>query len=226
LPRIAARTASVRICKPFLASFFAVHLPSQGSKLMADTFETAAREAGGAKSTFLRLIRPSASKSNSETAVLRAEIDGFRLALSIVQDALREERCDKEHWRDEAKRLRQLLAGTQPAIINVPQPKTAPEAVQALALAPTVEPEQALALAPTVEPEQANSPKTEMVLATHSAPSALHQWWERLRSSGKALPGSGNETVIIAGVSRKSWRLRSHALSGWCCSVCRGLFGR
>src|SRR5262245_53345941 len=132
---------------------------------MADTFETAAREANGAKSTFLRLIRPSASRSNPETAVLRAEIDGFRLALSIVQEALREERCDKEHWRDEAKRLRQLLAGhvTEPAIIDVAQPKTAPKIVPALAPAPTVAPEQALAPAPTVEPEQVNSPTSEAV---------------------------------------------------------------
>jgi len=117
---------------------------------MADTFETAAREPGGAKSTILRLIRPSANTSNPETAALRAEIEGIRLALSIAQDALREERCDKEHWRDEAKRLRQLLAGheTKPAIINVPEPKAGPEAVLALALAPTVEPEQRTARTP------------------------------------------------------------------------------
>src|SRR5262245_60121741 len=96
---------------------------------------------------------------------------------TLLLRASRYERCDKEHWRDEAKRLGQLLAGreTELAIINVPQPKTAHEAVQALALAPTV------------EPEQKNSPNSEMVLATHSAPSAPHQWWERLRSSGKAL---------------------------------------
>ena len=95
---------------------------------MADTFEPAAREPGGAKSTILRLIRPSANTSNPETAALRAEIEGFRLALSIAQDALREERCDKEHWRDEAKCLRQLLAGHEmkPAIINVPEPKAGP----------------------------------------------------------------------------------------------------
>ena len=67
---------------------------------MADTFETAAREPGGAKSTILRLIRPSANTSNSETAALRAEIEGFRLALSIAQDALREERCDSLKCND------------------------------------------------------------------------------------------------------------------------------
>jgi hypothetical protein len=144
---------------------------------MADTFETTGLEAGGAKSTILRLIRPSASTSNSGTAVLRAEIEGFRLALSIAQDALREERCDKEHWRDEAKRLRQLLSGheTKPAIITVPEPKAVPEAIEALALAPPV------------EPEQENSPNSEMAPATHSVPPAPHPWWWRLRSSGKAL---------------------------------------
>ena len=137
---------------------------------MADTFETAAREAGGAKSTILRLIRPSANTSNPETATLRAQIEGFRLALSIAQDALREERCDKEHWRDEAKRLRQLLAGpeTKPAIINVPEPKAVPEAVEALALAPAV------------EPEQENSSNFEMAPATHSTPPAPDGWWSRL----------------------------------------------
>ena len=137
---------------------------------MADTFETAAREPGGAKSTILRLIRPSTNTSNPEMAALRAEIEGFRLALSIAQDALREERCDKEHWRDEAKCLRQLLAGheTKPAIINVPEPKAGPEAVLALALTPTV------------EPEQENSPDSEMAPANHSAPPAPHRWWERL----------------------------------------------
>ena len=41
---------------------------------MADTFETAAREPGGAKSTILRLIRPSANTSNPETAALRAGV--------------------------------------------------------------------------------------------------------------------------------------------------------
>jgi len=146
---------------------------------MADTFENAAREASGAKSTILRLIRPSANSSNSETAALRGEMEGFRLALSIAQDALREERCDKEHWRDEAKRLRQLLAGpeTKPAIINIPEPKAAPEAVPALALLPTV------------EPEQENSPNSEMAPATPApaAPPSPYQWWVRLKSSGKAL---------------------------------------
>jgi hypothetical protein len=49
----------------------------------------------------LRLIRP-VPTSSPETATLRAEIEGLRLALSIAQDALREERADKQHWRDEA----------------------------------------------------------------------------------------------------------------------------
>ena len=144
---------------------------------MADTFETAAREPGGAKSTILRLIRPSASTSNPETAALRAEIEGFRLALSIVQDALREERCDKEHWRDEAKNLRQLLSGHEmkPAIINVPEPKALPEA------------NEALSLAPAVKSEHENSPNSDMAPETDSIPPAPQPWWWRLRSSGKAL---------------------------------------
>ena len=67
-----------------------------------DTSATATRETGGTKS-ILRLIR-STPASNPETGALRAEVEGLRLALSIVQEALREERSDKEHWRDEAKR--------------------------------------------------------------------------------------------------------------------------
>ena len=51
----------------------------------------------------LQLIRHSASASNPETAALRAEVEGLRLALSLAQEALREERADKEHWRDQAK---------------------------------------------------------------------------------------------------------------------------
>jgi hypothetical protein len=57
---------------------------------MADTLGSATREVGVAKSTILRLIRPSAPASNSETAALRAECEGLRLALSLTQEALRE----------------------------------------------------------------------------------------------------------------------------------------
>jgi hypothetical protein len=79
---------------------------------MADILETARRgEAGGTKS-ILRLIR--SSPANPETASLRAEVDGLRLALSIAQDALCEERADKQHWRDEAKHLRELLTEHKP----------------------------------------------------------------------------------------------------------------
>ena len=89
---------------------------------MADTSATAKRETGGTKS-ILRLIR-STPASNPETGALRAEVEGLRLALSIAQEALREERSDKEHWRDEAKQLRQLLSGQkpEPKIINVAAP--------------------------------------------------------------------------------------------------------
>src|SRR5262245_64597584 len=104
---------------------------------MADTLEPAARETGVARSTILRLIRP-VPTSSPETATLRAEAEGLRLALSIAQDALREERADKEHWRDEAKHLRQLLAGDKPEAEITP----APEAVtDAPALAPSADAE-------------------------------------------------------------------------------------
>ena len=58
----------------------------------------------------LRLIRPSGPANNPEMVALRAECEGLQLALSLAQEALREERSDEEHWRDEAKHLRELLA--------------------------------------------------------------------------------------------------------------------
>jgi hypothetical protein len=128
---------------------------------MADTLEPAARETGVAKSTILRLIRP-VPTSSPETATLRAEIEGLRLALSIAQDALREERADKQHWRDEAKHLRQLLARHKPeAEITL-----APEAV-------TDAP--ALAAAADAEPE---CPNTEMGAADSAG--GRYRWWGRL----------------------------------------------
>jgi hypothetical protein len=96
---------------------------------MADTtLGSAGREVGVGKSAILRLIRPSAPASNPETAALRAECEGLRLALSLAQEALREERSDKEHWRDEAKHLRQLLGG----------PKREPEIILAAPPEPTI----------------------------------------------------------------------------------------
>jgi hypothetical protein len=127
---------------------------------MADTLEPAARETGVAKSTILRLIRP-VPTSSPETATLRAEIEGLRLALSIAQDALREERADKQHWRDEAKHLRQLLAGHKPeAEITL-----AAEAVTAPALAPAAD----------AEPD---CPNTEMGAADSAG--RRYRWWGRL----------------------------------------------
>jgi hypothetical protein len=130
---------------------------------MADTSATTARETGGTKS-ILRLLR-STPAINPETAALRAEVEGLRLALSIAQDALHEERSDKEHWRDEAKHLRQLFAGQKPdtKIINVAAPE-APQAVEAPALAPALE----------TEPEKH---PTEMI---YSAAPAPQRWWGRL----------------------------------------------
>ena len=128
---------------------------------MADTLEPTARETGVAKSTILRLIRP-VPTSSPETATLRAEVEGLRLALSIAQDALREERADKQHWRDEAKHLRQLLAGHKPeAEITL-----APEAVT-----------DAPALAPAADAEP-DSPGTEMGAAESAG--RRYRWWGRL----------------------------------------------
>jgi hypothetical protein len=132
---------------------------------MADTLETTA--AGGAKSTILRLIRPSTPAINPETAALRAEVEGLRLALSIAQEALREERSDKEHWRDEAKQLRQLLTPKKPE----PQITLAPEDVTSqVAEAPTLVPAETEP-ADRVSPEMATKP---------SAESTPFRWWGRL----------------------------------------------
>jgi hypothetical protein len=136
---------------------------------MADTSETAAREIGATKS-ILRLMRPSTPTSNPETAALRAEVEGLRLALSIAQEALREGRSDKEHWRDEAKHLRQLFAGRkpEPKTIDVPAPEVAPPVVEAPALAPiTAEIAQEDRISPEVAP-------------AHSAAPAPFRWWGRL----------------------------------------------
>jgi hypothetical protein len=129
---------------------------------MADTLEPAARETGVAKSTILRLIRPVPTTSSPETATLRAEVEGLRLALSIAQDALREERADKQHWRDEAKHLRQLLAAHKPqAEITL-----APEAVT-----------DAPALAPVADSEP-DCPSTEIGAAESAG--RRYRWWGRL----------------------------------------------
>src|SRR5215831_13553687 len=91
-----------------------------------------------------------------ETAALRAEVEGLRLALSLAQESLREERADKEHWRDEAKQLRGLFAASrrEPEVILaaeiVPPAARNPEpdvVVEAPALAPTGE----------VEPQRPNN---------------------------------------------------------------------
>jgi hypothetical protein len=135
---------------------------------MADTSTTATRETGGAKS-ILRLIR-STPASNPETAALRAEVEGLRLALSIAQEALREERSDKEHWRDEAKHLRQLFAGhnPEPKTIDVPGPEVAPPVVEAPALASNA-----------AETAQEDRMSPEMA-AAHSTAPAPFRWWGRL----------------------------------------------
>jgi hypothetical protein len=118
----------------------------------------------------LRLIRPSAPVSNPETAALRAEVEGLRLALSLAQESLREERVDKEHWRDEAKHLRELLAASKrepevilatPEIVT-PEPTPEPNVVEAPALSPVAEAE------PDLAPAQS------------AAPAPRFRWWGRL----------------------------------------------
>jgi hypothetical protein len=88
----------------------------------------------------------------------------LRLALSIAQDALREERADKQHWRDEAKHLRRLLAGDNPeAAITL-----ASEAVT-----------DAPALAPAAERDAAPA-STEAGSAEDVSAGRRYRWWGRL----------------------------------------------
>jgi hypothetical protein len=123
----------------------------------------------------LRLIRAPAFASNPETAALRAEVEGLRLALSLAQESLREERADKEHWRDEAKQLRGLFAASrrEPEVILAAEivpptaPNPEPNVVEAPALAPVAE----------VEPQ---CPNTEMAPAQSAAPDSRFRWWGRL----------------------------------------------
>jgi hypothetical protein len=158
---------------------------------MADMSATATRETGGTKS-ILRLIR-STPASNPETGALRAEVEGLRLALSIAQEALREERSDKEHWRDEAKQVRQLLAGQkpEPKIINVAAPE-APHTVEAPTLGPALETEPEKRPSSEMTPAQIQqrqrlsaggagySPKLERDQAPHLA------WRHRHAPAGQA----------------------------------------
>jgi hypothetical protein len=51
----------------------------------------------GSAGRVLRLIRPSGPANNPEMVALRAECEGLQLALSLAQEALREERSDEEH---------------------------------------------------------------------------------------------------------------------------------
>jgi hypothetical protein len=134
---------------------------------MADILEAAGREAAGGTRSILRLIRSSPTTS-PETSALRAEVEGLRLALSIAQDALREERSDKEHWREEAKHLRQLLAGgkAKPEIIHVPDPVT-PQVIEGPALAPALE----------TEPDPST---TEVAKVSLVKPAERYRWWGRL----------------------------------------------
>lgn len=142
---------------------------------MSDTFEGPRRDAGVAKSTILRLIRPSASANNPETAALRAECEGLRLALSLTQETLREERSDKEHWREEAKHLRELLAASKPELKTispeleniVPPPSEPAMVVEAPALAPDAE----------AAPDRMSA---EMASAHSVGLAPRARWWGRL----------------------------------------------
>jgi hypothetical protein len=151
--------ALVRIHQPFPVRLVGVS-PARGRTNMA---------------AILRLIRPSALASNPETAALRAEVEGLRLALSLAQEALREERADKEHWRDEVKQLRQLLAASkrEPEIILAadeivpPTPTSEPNVVEAPPLTPIAK----------AEPDRLS---TEMAPAHSATLVSGFRWWGRL----------------------------------------------
>jgi hypothetical protein len=155
---------------------------------MADTSATATRETGGTK-FILRLIR-STPASNPETGALRAEVEGLRLALSIAQEALREERSDKEHWRDEAKQLRQLLSGQkpEPKIINVAAPE-APHTVEAPTLGPALK----------TEPEKRPSFRNDFGRFSSASASALVGPAIRLSSSATKHPIWGRHAMLQPG---------------------------
>ena len=106
---------------------------------------------------------------------MRAEVEGLRLALSLAQEALREERADKEHWRDEAKQLRELLAASkrEPEIILAadeivpPTPTSEPNVVEAPPLVPIAK----------AEPDRLS---TEMAPAHSATLVSGFRWWGRL----------------------------------------------
>jgi hypothetical protein len=102
------------------------------------------------------------------------------LALSLTQEALCEERSDKEHWREEAKQLRELLT------VSKPEPKTISPELENISPSPS-EPSMVVgapALAPDAEAEP-DRLSAEMASA-HSAELAPRaRWWgkRRLRSA-------------------------------------------
>src|SRR4051794_32543371 len=102
---------------------------------MAYTLGSASREANVAKSTILRMIKRgelsatrtengwsiepvelrrafhekfSATASNSEVALLRAELEGLRTALSKTEEALRRSHSTEDRLWTEMQHLRQL----------------------------------------------------------------------------------------------------------------------
>jgi hypothetical protein len=93
--------------------------------------------------------------------------------LSLAQESLREERADKEHWRDEAKQLRGLFAASrrEPEVILAAEivppaaPNREPDVVEAPALVPEVQPQ---------------CPNAEMAPAQSAAPDSRFRWWGRL----------------------------------------------
>ena len=130
---------------------------------------------GVAKSSILRLIRPSGPALNPETAALRAEVEGLRLALSLAQESLREERADKEHWRDEAKHLRELFSASKR------EPEIILAASEIVPTAPTPEPNvvEAPTLAPVAEAEP-DRLSTETAPSDSAAPDSRFRWLGRL----------------------------------------------
>ena len=159
LPRLAVASLTVR--QPFPGELNGTFGTDPSNPTMAHTLGNAAREAGVAKSTILRMIKRgdlsatrtdngwsiepvelrrafqdkiSATVGNHETALLRAELEGLRTALAIAQDTIRAERSDKERLWTEIEHLRKLLPAPKPEPLPTP-------AVEAPALTPAAEPE-------------------------------------------------------------------------------------
>jgi len=134
----------VRIRQPFRGEA----LPDPIAITGADTSATTTDETGGTKS-ILRLIRSTAA-SNPETAALRAEVEGLRLALSHCSGGVARRTLRQRTLAGRGEAATPTTGGTEqePKIINVAAPE-APQTAEAPAIAPALE----------TEPEKARAPK-------------------------------------------------------------------